>query len=172
MEYEYTVAQIHEGKWKLYRWLMISGYALFAILYFLLAYISKFIPIVAILPLFMWILVYFTYKYVNPEYRYTVSEAHLRFSVIYGKTVKEKLSLKICEADLIIPLETALEKIKEYAPRKTYSALPTSHGTDAYIVLYKNAEGEACAFIFKATADALKALKFYNSKTVITDTDL
>ena len=172
MEYEYTVAQIHEGKWKLYRWLMIAGYAIFAASYFFIAYKSRFIPIVAILPLFMWMLVYFTYKYVNPEYKYTVSEATLRFFVIYGKTEKERLSLRICDADFIIPLETALEKIKEYAPKHTISALPTSHGTDSYIILYKNSEGEPSAFIFKATSEALKALKFYNKNTVITDTDL
>ena len=170
--YEYTVAQESEGKWALYKRLMLSAYALFAALYFLIAYISRFIPIVAILPLFLWILVYFTYKYVKPEYKYEIREAHLTFYKIFGKKEKEIIKIKICDADSIIPLEHAVEEIKAYAPKNTYSAIPSVKSTDLYIILYKNNLNEPSAFMFKATSDALKCLKFYNRKTVITDTEV
>ena len=170
--YEYTVAQSSEGKWSLFKWLMLSGYALFAAAYFLIAYKSGFIPVVAILPLFMWILIYFTYKYVKPEYKYEISEAHLRFYRIFGKTAKEIIKIKICEADYIIPLESAIEKIKAYAPKNTYSAIPSTKSTDLYVILYKNEYKEPSAFLFKATSEALKCLKFYNGKTVVTDTEV
>ena len=170
--YEYTVAQKNEGKWSIYRWLMLSGYVLFAAGYFIAAYLSGFIPLVAILPLLLWILVYFTFRYVKPEYKYEISEAYLKFYKIYGKSEKETARIKICDADFIIPLENAIDEIQAYAPLCTYSAIPSKDSTDLYVILYKDSLGVASAFMFKATAEALKCLKFYNGKTVITDTDV
>ena len=170
--YEYTVAQKSEGKWSIYRWLMLSGYVLFAAGYFIAAYLSGFIPLVAILPLLLWILVYFTYRYVKPEYKYEISEAYLKFYRIYGKKAKEVTRIRICDADFIIPLESAITEIQRYSPSRTYSAIPSKDSTDLYVILYKNDSQDACAFMFKATAEALKCLKFYNGNTVITDTDL
>ena len=165
--YEYTVAQKSEGKWSIYRWLMLSGYVLFAAGYFIAAYLSGFIPLVAILPLLLWILVYFTYRYVKPEYKYEISEAYLKFYRIYGKKAKEVTRIRICDADFIIPLESAITEIQRYSPSRTYSAIPSKDSADL-----KNDSKDACAFMFKATAEALKCLKFYNGNTVITDTDL
>ena len=171
-DYEYTVAQVHEGKWRAYKWMMLGGYALFAIVYFLVAYITRIIPIVAILPLFLWILIYFTYKYVKPEYKYKITEGNIHFSVVFGKREKEILKTRICDAAYIIPLESALDKIRDFEPKKTYSARPSLHSTDSYIMLYNNEKGEPCAFMFKATSDALKSLRFYNKSTVMSETEV
>ena len=170
--YEYTVAQACEGKWRLFKWLMLGGYIAFSGIYFLIAYLTRFIPIVAILPLFLWILVYFTYKYVKPEYKYKIAEAHLYFYRITGKTEREILKIRLCDASCIMPLENALEEIKSFAPKNTFSALPSQFSTDSYIILYKNEKGEPSAFMFKATADALKCLHFYNKGTVMSKTDV
>ncbi len=171
-DYEYTVAQKCEGKWRLFKWLMLLGYALFAGGYFLVAYLSRFIPIVAVLPLFLWILVYFTYKYVKPEYKYVITEGHLHFYYVIGKKQTEKLKIRLCDAEYILPLENALEEIKAFEPKVTYSALPSVHTTDSYAILYTGERGVPSAFIFKATAEALKSLRFYNKKTVMSDTEV
>ena len=171
-DYEYTVAQVHEGKWRVFKWLMLGGYLAFAGIYFAIACITRFIPIVAILPLFVWILVYFTYKYVNPEYNYKISEGNIQFFRVFGKKQKEILKTRIYDAKYIMPLENALEEIKEFAPKRTYSALPSMHTTDSYILLYCAEDGEHRAFMFKATSDALKSLRFYNKSTVMSQTEV
>lgn len=170
-DYEYVVAQKSEGKWRVRKWLMIIGYLAFAAAYFFPA--AKVAPpIIAILPLFLWMLVFFTYKYVKPEYKYKISEAYLYFYIVFGKKEKEKLKIKICDADCIMPLENALEEVKKYNAKHTYFARPSITSTDSYIILFKNDKGEHCAFMFKATAQALKCLHFYNKKTVITPTEV
>ena len=172
-DYEYVVAQRCEGKWRLFKWLMLGGYTLFAGAYFIICCFVLRIPaVVAVLPLFLWMLVYFTYKYVKPEYKYQITEANLHFYRVFGKKQKEITRLKIYEADVIMPLENALEEIKNYNPKRTFSALPSISSTDSYIILYKNDVGEPSAFMFKATADALKCLRFYNKKTVMSDTEV
>jgi len=171
-DYEYTVAQKHEGKWRACKWLMLGAYVAFAVAYFLTAYLTRFIPIVALLPLFIWILVYFTYKYVNPEYKYVITAGHIHFYRIFGKKSYEVTKIRLCDAMYIMPLEDSLDKIRDVEPRKTYSALPSRICTDSYIILYKNEQNEPCAFIFKATSDALKSLRFYNKNTVMSETEV
>ena len=171
-DFEYTVVQKHEGKWRAYKWLMIGAYAAFAAAYFIIAISIRFPQIVAVLPLFIWILVFFTYKYVNPEYKYTITEGHLHFYRVFGKKQREILKIRLVDAICIMPLEDALENIKEADPKKTYSALPSRVCSDSYIILYKNELGESIAFIFKVTSDALKSLRFYNKNTVMSQTDV
>ena len=170
-DYEYVVAQKSEGKWRVRKWLMLAAYALFAGAYFFTAALR--VPaVIAILPLLIWMLVFFTYKYVKPEYKYKISEAYLYFYILFGKKQKEKLKVRIFDAEYILPLENALDQIKTYDPKHTYSAIPSIISTDSYVILFKNEKGESCAFMFKATAQALKCLHFYNQKTVITPTEV
>ncbi len=170
-DYEFSVSQKNEGKWRLFKWLLLLFYTAFAGAYFAFIYKIGFIPLGALIPLFLWILVFFTWKYTKPDYKYKISEAHISFYKIIGKRQKEILKIKIAEAKYIIPLEQALEEIKAFAPQKTFSALPCHLSTDSYIILYKE-NGKSCAFMFKATADALKCLRFYNKSTVITPTEV
>lgn len=174
-DFEYTVAQNHEGKWRAYKWLMVLGYVLFSGAYFIVATSIRFPQIVAILPLFLWILIFFTWKYVNPEYKYKITAGHLHFFRIFGKNGKkgkEILKIKLIDAMYIMPLEDALGKIKDIEPKKTYSALPSKVCSDSYIILYKNEKSEPEAFLFKVTSDALKSLRFYNKNTVMSQTDV
>ena len=171
-EYEYSVAQKHEGKWRLYKWLMILLYVLFAVGYFVAIYVSRIFTLGALIPVFLGMLIFFTWKYVNPEYTYVISESFMIFYYVTGKKRKEKLRIKICEAEYIVPLEEALDEIQSFEPKRVTSAIPSASSVDSYIILYKNNKGERCAFMFKATSKALKCLKFYNSKTEITPTEI
>ena len=171
-DYEYTVAQVHEGKWRLAKWLTIGGYIAFAAIYFTICCVTRMIPLVAILPIFVWMLIFFTYKYVNPEYKYKITEGNIHFLKVYGKKEKEITKTRISDALYIMPLEDALGKIRDFEPKETYSALPALHTNDSYIMLYNNEKGEPTAFMFKATEQGLKSLRFYNKNTVITPTEV
>ena len=172
-DYEYTVAQKHEGKWKTYKTLTLLGYVAFAGAYFAIAFATTIgIPLVAILPLFLWMLIFFTYKYVNPEYKYKITEGNLYFFRITGKKEKEIFKTRICDATYIMPLSEGEAKIRDVEPKKIYSALPSLQTADPYVIIFKNEMGEPLAFTFKATSDGLKSLRFYNKNTVMTTTEV
>jgi hypothetical protein len=171
-DYEYAVAQKSEGKWRLFKWLMIFGYIVFAAAYFVIIYVTRFFPLGALIPLFLWMLIYFTYKYVKPEYKYKISEGYLTFYKIFGKKEKEVIKVRICDAKHIMPLESSIEIVKDFAVEKTYSALPATVTADPYLILFVDNDGKRCSFMFKATRDALKNLRFYNKNTVMSETEV
>ncbi len=172
-DYEYTVEQKSEGKWKLRKILMLTLYVVYTIAYFLIIYITRIIPLGALIPLTLWILVFFTWRYVKPEYKYRIESAFITFTVVYGgRTKKEIFKTKICDAEHILPLAEAKSEIREFEPQIKYNALPSPICEDAYAMLYTDESGKRCLFTFKATSQALKSLRFYNSRTKIVTTTL
>ena len=172
-DYEYTVEQKNEGKWKIRKALMLTLYVLYTIVYFLIIYITRVIPLGALIPVTLWILIFFTWRYVKPEYKYHIESSFLTFTVVYGgRTKKEILKTKICDADYILPLAEAEGVIRDFEPQLKYNALPFVGCDDAYAMLYTDNSGKRCLFTFKATAQALKSLRFYNNKTKIVTTAL
>ncbi len=164
--FEYSAEQKIEGRWLFLRILFIFFYVAFAAAYFVVIYTTRIFTLGALIPIAVWILVFLTWRYTRPDYKYEISAGVLRFYVIYKKKAAEKLKIKISSAEAIAPLSTLSEQIKSFKPRKTYSALPTKPSSDAYAILFKDERGNPCVFLFIATGDAIRLLGIHNKKTV------
>jgi len=127
-------------------------------------------PFIALVPVTCWIIAFFTWRYVKPEYIYSMTSGALTFEVLYGnKTRKTVFETKIANAETIAPYsEKAKLDIEKYAPKNEYLGVSSLDSPDAYYMLFKNDKGENCVYYFEATARALKILRFYNPKTEVT----
>ncbi len=169
--YEYAATQKAEGKWLIYRILLMSLYALYTAGYFVFIFVTRMIPLGALIPVTLWIIIFFTWKYAKPDYKYVIKAGKLNFYLIYGNKKKHlKAEIRISSAEKIAPVSNISSEIAAFAPEIVYSALPNQDAADAYAVLYKNENGKKCVFYFVATAQALKLLHFYNSGTEVTKT--
>ena len=126
-------------------------------------------PFIALVPVTCWIISFFTWRYVKPEYIYTLTSGTLTFTILYGnKTKKTVFETRISSAETIAPYnEKAMLDIEKYSPKNEYLGVSSLDSPDAYYMLFKNDKGEPCVYYFEATARALKILKFYNSKTEV-----
>lgn len=172
--YEYSAEQKCEGKWKIYKMLLLTLYVVYVVAFFLAIYITRIFPLGALIPVTLWILVFFTWRFIKLDYKYTVDSGMMTFTVIYGRrTKKEKVSLHIKDAYLIARADASESKIRGFAPRKVYSAVPFRDCPDVYAVLFYDKDNTPSVLYFRATAQALKSLSFYNREaTVITPTEL
>lgn len=171
--YEYTVEQRPEGRFRLMRIGLILLYILYPILFLTVAFITNLFQLFALVAVTEWMLVYFTWKYVKPEYEYSVTSGRVTFSVIYGRrTRKEKLSFTIKNCLMIAPLTVRewSEKLELYAPEVICSAISSEDSPDRYYAAFEDEDGRKCVFLFEATAKMLKLCRNYNpSHTVITE---
>lgn len=171
--YEYAATQKSEGKWKIRKILLLCAYVLYTVAYFLIIFITKVIPLGALIPVTLWILVFFTWRYVKPDYKYVIEKGTLTFYVVYGnkkKALKAKMNFKVSGAEAIAPREEILKRVEEISGIKVYSAVPSVSAPDQYGAIFKDDDGGYAVFYFVATAQALKLLRFYNSKTIVTAT--
>ena len=172
-EFDYTVAKKVEGKYLLHRMLMIFGYVVFGAVYFFGMAIAHLYPLMAFIVLIEWILIFFTWRFVSIEYRYeTVSGGIKFYNVFGGKKKKLLLEMRIKEFEEISPLDAESKaRILGMGLDKSYSfARSENDDTDKYFAIFKDKDGKSCIVYFEATEQALKILRFYNSKTTVVKT--
>ena len=171
--YEFVVAQKAEGRFLRRRILFVLMYMLYVATFLGIGIITRIgIPLVALVPVTTWILIFFTWRYVQVEYEYSMTSGILVFTEIYGgRSRKKMMEVHIKDAAAILPMSdprTEVE-VERFAPEIVYSAIPSTHAEDTYVMLFEDrneqvkGKGKHKAFTFVATTQALKIMKYYNS---------
>ncbi len=167
--YEYTIKQECEGVILAKRICLIASYALVALIVLGLGIITRiFAPFLALLPLSLWILVYFTWRYVDVEYEISVVSGFLAMSKIYGgKSRKRVFETRIKDMTVILPYsEKNYEKALRFSPTVEYRALSSSTAEDVYFALFEDEKEQKVIFYFEPDGKSgkiLKIMKFYNA---------
>lgn len=178
--YEFVVAQKAEGRYLRRKIALMCMYVLYIVALLCVGLMTRIaVPLLALIPVTLWIIVFFTWRYTNIEYEYSMTSGVLTFSEIYGGRSRKKIAeFRIKNATAILPLSDPHTEVDfdRFAPEIVYRALPSKDAEDVYVMLYteesgagkERSKGKHVAFTFVATEQALKILKYYNSSTVIT----
>lgn len=160
----------NEGKVKLKRTLMVLAYILYLAVFFLACYVSKLIPVFALAPLTLWIIIFFTWKLVSYDCYFEFKGGMLELGTVKVNKkgtrrqnpltsihVKEALS-----ASLYDPKSFDLSSVK-----KVYN-LSESESSDKRIIIVFEEKGERCAAIFEGTAKVANLIASFceNGKTL------
>ena len=117
--YEYAVKPRKDTSLVLKRVGLVAFYIIFVILWFVFGFSTGFFPLLAFIPLTLWMMIFITWRYVCPEYEYSIVSGEITFSTIYGgRSRRTKLSFKIKECSLIAPVSECESAVNEYAPEK------------------------------------------------------
>ena len=170
--YEYTVEQKPEGKFKLRKIAFMSLYIIYPVVFMAILFLIQLFQLFALVAVTEWMIVYFTWKYVKPEYEYSVTSGRVTFSVIHGKrSRREMVTFAIKDCLQIAPSTERewVERLELYDPEIVYSAVSSASSPDRYYAAFENEDGKRCVFHFEATEKMLKLCRNYNaSHTVVT----
>ena len=148
---EYTYDIKSEGKIKLMRRLAVIGYVLFAAAYALLFILIKVPQVIAVLPIFVWMLIFFTWRYVSYDCYFEFEAGMLSLGYVRvtknGRKKNEKLKIHVKEASFIGPYE----ENKELAEGVRLYDMSESQSSDKRIILLWDNKGEKSAVIFEGT---------------------
>ncbi len=149
---EFSYEKKSEGKNKLSRILLVLGYIAFISLFFLVCYLTRLIPVFAVAPIFLWMLIFFTWRLVSYDMYFEFKSGTLSLGRVKekktGRIKKELLSLSVQNAREICPYTKDLSLAKE---KRVYdfSSAPSS---DKCILIRFDQGGTPCAVIFEGTA--------------------
>lgn len=165
---EFAISRKPDGKIKTQRMLFILLYIAFAAAYcFLFLVVVKMAPVVAILPLFILIMWFFTWKLTKIEYMYIVYQGQFHVYCYNGyNKAKEIFSAKISENEGIYPVadEEYAKKAEVCEVFADYSVGKNSE--DRYFAIF-NVNGKKTAVYFTASAKLLTGLRYYGGENVI-----
>ena len=164
---EYVVAQKSEGTYKLKRIGMIVFYVVFTGGVFGALCAAKIFPVIALLPVLVWFVIWQTWRFVSIEHEYVISSGTMTFTDIYGNRTRKKLfEKKIKDMERIAPMTD--EYASEYADAEVrYDWRGSSGSPDSYFLTCRNDNGKKVVVFFEATNKAVKIMRFYNSAATV-----
>lgn len=180
--YNYGVAQKAEGKWLIYRILLIAAYVLLPVGALTLMMFGEtwMVFFGALLAFSDFLLAFLTWRFVSFDYEYETISGKVTFSIIRNafnhRRKKEIMSFMIRDCVAIAPLDNpehpeCAEQYKAYGAETVYNALSCKNAEDAYFAIFEDEKGKKCAFLFQATGEMLKRCRWYNKEgTVVTKT--
>ena len=165
---EFAVARKPDGKIKMQRFLFILLYLAFALAYcFVFLVVFKMGPVIAILPLFLLIMWFFTWKLTKIEYMYIVTQGYLHIYQYDGyNNAKEVLKAKLSETEGVYPAGDAdyAPFAKECETELDYSA--GKHTDDLYFAVFR-INGRKTAVYFTASAKVLEGMRYFGGQKVV-----
>ena len=166
--FEYGAEQKIEGKLKTRKYLLLALYIVFTVALFGIIFWIKMIPLGAVVPIFVWMLIYFTWRYVKIDHKYIIETGVLTYTVRYGNTKpKAIMSFRIKSATMIAPVNESDAAIRDFDAKTVYDARPSNNCTGEYVALFKNEDDERCAFYFQASDASLKVFHYYNPENCV-----
>lgn len=170
---EYTVPRKAEGKFLKTKLLWLAIYAVIIIAYFaLLLKLSMYGVLVVIItlpfvPLIFMVLRTLTWnKYVAVDHKYEIANAKITLTEMHGKKGKEVFSEYVSAFDKIAPVRDEFKA--DYEGADTVIEFRGSMKSPDSYFLTLNKDGKKTVIFIEATNKAMKVMKFYNSKGLVT----
>ena len=157
---EYTVARKCEGKNLAARAALVFSYIAFGILYVFFFIYLRIPQLIAVLPIFLWMAVFFSWRYVSYDYRCEIEKGQMRVLKVLGKKCKELVSFHIKDALEIAPLKD------KAGGDVIYDLRGTKNSTDSYFAVFIKDKKRVCV-CFEATSALVKLMHRLNENTVI-----
>ena len=165
---EFAVSRKPDGKIKMQRFLFVLLYIAFVVAYcFVFLVLSKAGPVIAILPLLILIMWFFTWKLTKIEYMYIVTGGYFHVYAYNGyNNAKEVLKEKLSENEGVYPAGDAdYETFEESCEIKLdYSAGKNTE--DRYVAIF-HINGKKTAVYFTASSKLLTVMRYFGGETVI-----
>ncbi len=156
---EYTYDKKNEGKIKKQRTLMLILYIAVGIIYFAVCCITKLLPLIAIEPILIWMLVFFTWRYVSYDCYFIFDAGMLELGTVKvtknGRRQSPRHKIHVKEALFAAPLTGNEARL---ADAKKVDDLGESETSENRILIIYNNAGVDTAVIFEGTAKIAKNL--------------
>ena len=171
--YEYVIKPKKDKKNKLLRFSLVMLYILFVLGWFGFGIWSRiFLPLLALIPLSLWFLVFATWRYANVEYEYAVEMGVITFTKIYGgKSRKRILIFDIRDAEVFLPLGDSATRraLDDFDPKTEFSFAASEDAEGSFLALCTDEDDARIAISFTADDRLLRLLKIYNAKAMTKD---
>ena len=168
--YEYIVSEKKTPLLLFKRAALIVFYALWAIGWLLAGVMIKLIvPLLAFIPISLWILVFLTWRYTQVEYEYSFFSGELTASrVLGGRSRRTLCTIKLRDIELLIPCSSddAAVRIDRFAPQRVLFAASSEDSPTLFAALFKSKDGTPTALYFEPDEKARKIVRYYNATAI------
>lgn len=165
--YEVTVREAKSSRLTLKKALLILAYIGYVAGLLLLGTTTKLIlPLLALIPITLWIIVFFTWRYTQVQYEYSFFSGEMTVSRILSDRFRKPLAkVRIAQLSYVLPYEDAYAgQIERFGAENTVFAASSASAPSLYVALWEDPDSKKrYALTFEPDAHALKILRYYNA---------
>lgn len=169
MAYEYVVSEKKSASLICKRICLILVYVLWGAGFLMVGVTTRLlVPLMALVPLSLWILVFLTWRFTQIDYELSFFSGVVTVSRIYGNRTRKKLAeIAIRNLSGVYPCEEPYtQKINEFAHEDEIFAASSPSSPNLWAALWKDEDGTGRILWFEENEKALKIFRFYNSSAV------
>ena len=165
--YEYAVREATSKLLIFKRVALITAYVLWGLILLVLgATVGKLlVPLLALIPLTIWIFVFLTWRFTQVEYEYSFFSGKLTVArILGGRTRRVLTEVTIREADAIFPyVDANVARAEAWRADTSIFAASGMKAENLYIVLWQDEiKKKRYMLCFEANEKAIKIMKYYN----------
>ncbi|MBR2020019.1 MAG: hypothetical protein IKA05_06450 [Clostridia bacterium] len=167
--YEYTVAEKKTPLLLFKKITLIALYVLWvAVLLFVGFGFELIVPLLALVPLSLWMLVFFTWRLVQVEYEYSFFAGTLTVSrVLGGRSRRVLAEVPLKSLSEVLPYEDDyVSKIEAFGAERTVFAASDESSDGIYALLWNDEEHGRMALFLELNEKAVKILRYYNASAM------
>lgn len=168
--YEITVSQAKTTSLKLKKLLLILAYVIYAAGALFLGSATKLLlPLLALIPITLWIIVFFTWRFTQVQYEYSFFSGEMTVSRILGDRFRKTLAkVRISDLTAVLPYEDEFaDSINRFGAENAIFAASDAAAPELYAALWKDPDtGKRYFLTFEPDAHALKILRYYNASAL------
>lgn len=169
--YEYTVAEQKNTALLFRRVTLVALYILWASVWLVVGIAIRLIaPLLAFIPLTLWILIFFTWRLTQVEYEYSFFAGVLTVSRVLGDRSRRTLvEVSLKNLSSVYPCtEEYAERIDAFHADRTVLAASSSESDGLYAALWSDEENGRQTLYFEPNEKALKIIRYYNASALST----
>lgn len=167
--FEYVVAKAKTPTLLFQRITLIALYVLWGAALLLIGTATRLLVyFIALIPLSLWVLVFFTWRLTQVEYEYSFFTGELTVTrVLGGRTRRELCRVSIRGLSRVLPYDGEYEgQITSFGADRVISVLSRESAPTAYVALWVDSEKTRYALLFEPNEKALRILRYYNMTAV------
>ena len=165
--YEYTVSEQKNLRLTFKRISLIALYALWAVGLLLIgARVKLILPLLALIPVTTWMLVFFTWRFTQVEYEYSFFSGEMTVCrVLGGRSRKQLAAIKIRDlaAVHVCADEASVDKIDAFNAEHVVFAASSTESPSLCAALWNDEETGTFALYFDCNEKAAKIIRYYNA---------
>ena len=164
--YEYAVGEAKSATLTAKKAALITAYVLCGVLFFAIgAFTRLLVPVLALVPLSIWIFVFFTWRYTQVEYEYSFFSGKLTVArILGGRTRRTLVEVTIRDLASVFPYtDENVQKAERFGAEVTWFAASGMEASDLYVALWQDKERDKkCMLCFNANEKAIRIMRYYN----------
>ena len=164
--FECVVAEGKSARLKAKKAALVMLYVLWVAVCFLIGGTTRLlVPLLALVPLSLWVLIFFTWRYTDVQYEYSFFAGELTVSRILGNRFrKELVKVHIKDLQRVMPYRENVDAVERFAAQESVFAASAVDADGLFAALWQDDEkNKSFCLYFEPDEKSLKILHYYNA---------